>query len=504
MNGTLNRYGIIALQSLAGVAFLCLMDFVAQPVFSDDNFALLLTVLAVLVIAIRWGRIPSIVASVAGGAAFIYFVEPPLRTWHAVEFDEYLVAVALLVVSLACSQLSLNAQRRAAEAMASRIEAERLYAFGRALLRPDSSHALAGTVVEELVRTFDAQGSGFRFDGVESVTLKAGPGAHLISFDEAAPVPYETKTRAGDGVELIPVMLAETRLAVIATLRAAISPLAMRSIATITGVALERVRGQEMILRLARDIQMGFLPRRLPPFANDAKIDLFAFIKPTYDVGGDFYSMSALDDSRLCFSVGDVADKGIPASLFMARTLTALDISVVASPTLTEAITAVNRTLCTNNDSQMFVTLLAAVLDTDTGVVEYCDAGHEPPFVVSAGGGVRMIEKKSGLALGFVAGYEYTAARIQLAPGDALVFYTDGINEAMNENREMFTAARIAQALEGAPAATAEALGTALIDAVHAFVGDAPQSDDLTLLILRYIPTPAELGTSVVTVMEAV
>jgi sigma-B regulation protein RsbU (phosphoserine phosphatase) len=167
-------------------------------------------------------------------------------------------------------------------------------------------------------------------------------------------------------------------------------------------------------------------------------------------------------------------------------------------------MSAVNRTLCSNNDSQMFVTVLAAVLDTDTGVLEYCDAGHEPPFIVSADGSVRMVEKRSGLALGFVPGYEYQRAQIELVPGDAVVFYTDGISEAMNTQREMFGAVRLGRALEHAPEANAETLGTTLIDAVHAFVGDAAQSDDLTLLIVRYVPTPARTGGAVVTVMEAV
>jgi sigma-B regulation protein RsbU (phosphoserine phosphatase) len=169
---------------------------------------------------------------------------------------------------------------------------------------------------------------------------------------------------------------------------------------------------------------------------------------------------------------------------------------------LTDAMGAVNRTLCTNNDSQMFVTVLAAVLDTDTGIVEYSDGGHEPPFVVSAAGEVRPIEKRSGLALGFVPGYAFTTGRIQLEPGDSLVFYTDGINEAMNGNRELFGIERMEAALGAAPRDSAEHLGMALIDAVHRFVGEAPQSDDITLLIVRYVPAAAQVGGLVVTVME--
>ncbi len=422
----------------------------------------MVTILVILLVAIRWGRIPSAAASICAALSYTYYFEQPLYSLRVDDLDEYFVGATLLIVSVVASQLSLTAQRRAAEALASRIETERLYDFGRALLGPDSSNALAGTVVDELVRTFAATASAFRFDE-EGLIHRAGPAAELIKIEELA-----GGTELAPGLVVIPVMFAETRMGIIATLQAAMSPIAQRSVATITGIALERVRGREMILRLARDIQMGFLPRSLPPFRNDEKVDLFAFIKPTYDVGGDFYSLSALDDDRLFFAIGDVADKGIPASLFMARTLTAIDISIVASASLTDAMCAVNRTLCANNNSQMFATALAAVLDTSTGIVEYVDAGHEPPFVISADGRARMVAKQSGLALGFLPGYAYTAGRIELEPGDTLVFYTDGFSEAMNSERELFGLERMVTALANSQRDTVEHLGNGLLSAVHA------------------------------------
>lgn len=458
----------------------------------------MVTILVILLVAIRWGRIPSAAASICAALSYTYYFEQPLYSLRVDDLDEYFVGATLLIVSVVASQLSLTAQRRAAEALASRIETERLYDFGRALLGPDSSNALAGTVVDELVRTFAATASAFRFDE-EGLIHRAGPAAELIKIEELA-----GGTELAPGLVVIPVMFAETRMGIIATLQAAMSPIAQRSVATITGIALERVRGREMILRLARDIQMGFLPRSLPPFRNDEKVDLFAFIKPTYDVGGDFYSLSALDDDRLFFAIGDVADKGIPAALFMARTLTAIDISIVASASLTDAMCAVNRTLCANNNSQMFATALAAVLDTSTGTVEYVDAGHEPPVVISADGRARVVAKQSGLALGFLPGYAYTAGRIELEPGDTLVFYTDGFSEAMNSERELFGLERMVTALANSQRDTVEHLGNGLLSAVHRFVGDAPQSDDLTLLVVRYVPSLAQIGSAVVTVMEAV
>jgi serine phosphatase RsbU (regulator of sigma subunit) len=493
---------IVAVRSLAGSLFIVALHFAFAVAFpmsaSSEKIILMLTILAILVVAIRWGRIPSAVASVCAAVSYAYFFAQPRYSFGVDDLDEYFVGATLLIVAIVGSQLSLTAQRHAAEALASRIETERLYDFGRALLGPDSSNALAGTVVDELVRTFAASASAFRFDE-EGLTHRAGPEAHLIQMEELA-----AGGEHASGLAVIPVMFAETRMGIIATLQAAMSPLAQRSVATITGIALERVRGREMILRLARDIQMGFLPRALPPFRNDDKVALFAFIKPTYDVGGDFYSMSALDDDRLFFAIGDVADKGIPAALFMARTLTAIDISIAASSSLTDAMCAVNRTLCANNNSQMFATALAAVLDTSTGVVEYVDAGHEPPIVISADGRPRVIEKQSGLALGFLPAYTYAAGRIELEPGDTLVFYTDGFSEAMNAGRELFGIERMVAALANSQRDTVEHLGNGLLGSVHRFVGDAPQSDDLTLLIIRYVPSLAQIGSAVVTVMEAV
>jgi serine phosphatase RsbU (regulator of sigma subunit) len=507
MTNTQAAWTIVAVRSLAGSLFIVALHLAFAAAFQSSTSArisLMLTILVILLVAIRWGRIPSAVTSVCAAFSYTYFFEQPMYSFRVDNPDEYFVGATLLIVAVIGSQLSLTAQQRAAEALASRIETERLYDFGRALLGPDSSNALAGTVVDELVRTFAATASAFRFDE-EGLTHRAGPSADLIKIEELAKMEeLAGGAEHAPGLVVIPVMFAETRMGIIATLQAAMSPLAQRSVATITGIALERVRGREMILRLARDIQMGFLPRSLPPFRNDDKVALFAFIKPTYDVGGDFYSLSALDDDRLFFAIGDVADKGIPAALFMARTLTAIDISIVASASLTDAMCAVNRTLCANNNSQMFATALAAVLDTSTGVVEYVDAGHEPPVIISADGRARVVEKQSGLALGFMPAYAYAAGRIELEPGDTLVFYTDGFSEAMNRDRELFGLERMVAALANSQRDTVEHLGNGLIGSVNRFVGDAPQSDDLTLLVVRYVPSLAQIGSAVVTVMEAV
>ncbi len=187
-------------------------------------------------------------------------------------------------------------------------------------------------------------------------------------------------------------------------------------------------------LQLAHDIQMGLVPQNFPAFPDNPEIDIYGTLKPALDVGGDLYDFFLLDEDHLCFVVGDVSDKGVHAALFMAMTRSAFKISAMAGTDhWIEAIfNVVNRFLCENNQSQMFVTMMGGILDLRTGLIQLTDGGHEPPFVVRRGGKVESISKKSGVALAFINDYKFTADQIQLQPGDALVLYTDGVNEAMN------------------------------------------------------------------------
>jgi sigma-B regulation protein RsbU (phosphoserine phosphatase) len=243
-------------------------------------------------------------------------------------------------------------------------------------------------------------------------------------------------------------------------------------------------------LRLAHDIQMGLVPQRFPALPDKPEIDIYGTLKPALDVGGDLYDFFLLDDDHLCFVVGDVSDKGVHAALFMAMTRTAFKISAMAHhPDLIESIfNVVNRFLCENNDSQMFVTMLGGILDLRTGRLQYTDGGHEPPFVVRRGGKTEMIEKKGGVALAFMDNYPFSSGEIQLEPGDALVLYTDGVNEAMNMKRELFKDSRIQATLESLrDGESADVIVKTLMKNVSEFVGHAPQSDDITILVLRYM-----------------
>jgi phosphoserine phosphatase RsbU/P len=271
----------------------------------------------------------------------------------------------------------------------------------------------------------------------------------------------------------------------------------MEAICIHLGIALERA---EMVaaylqsqllkesLQLARDIQMGLVPQTFPAFPDIPAIDIFAAIDPAQDVGGDLYDYFALDKDRICFIIGDVSDKGIPAALFMAMVRTAFRMGALASnEPIDVVVRKLNQFLCGSNTMQMFVTVFAGILDLRTGLITYADGGHELPFVVSAEGKISVIDKIGGLALGFLPDYVFHPGTIQLAPGDSIVVYTDGVTEAMNPAHELFGAERIDQTLAAVPpGASARAMTDDLLKAVTQFVNGAPQSDDITLLVIRY------------------
>ncbi|MCB1931939.1 MAG: SpoIIE family protein phosphatase [Candidatus Accumulibacter sp.] len=252
-----------------------------------------------------------------------------------------------------------------------------------------------------------------------------------------------------------------------------------------TTAAKERIEGE---MSAARDIQMGMLPRTfgVPP---DARFDLHAVLEPAKAVGGDLFDFFLLDEHRLFFLIGDVSDKGVPAALFMAVTKTLFTVEAKRDSTSVGGIMArVNHTLCANNPEGMFVTVFAGILDLRSGEISCSDGGHELPFALRRNGSAEMIEKKKGgLVLGFVDDSVYRDDVIRLLPGEALVIYTDGVTEAMNSAHELFKEARLADTLAVAPpGCSARTIIEEVMAAVSAFVGGHPQSDDITLLALRW------------------
>ena len=256
---------------------------------------------------------------------------------------------------------------------------------------------------------------------------------------------------------------------------------------TETTRAKERIESE---LKIARAIQMNFLPKRFPPFPEQSAFDLFAALEPAKEVGGDLYDFFMIDDNHLFFSVGDVSDKGVPAALFMAVTKTLMKGIVEQGLTPAEVLARVNVELCRNNDSAMFVTLACAMLDTSTGELLYSNAGHNPPVLIRSGGIPEMLPVPPGLVLGAMEEAIYATSTVSLVPGDRLLFYTDGVTEAMDMDQHLFSENRLLEVMAALNSATPRRVVEQIMTAVRNHAGEAAQSDDITVLALQFKGRP--------------
>lgn len=252
----------------------------------------------------------------------------------------------------------------------------------------------------------------------------------------------------------------------------------------------ERVNGE---LSAAREIQMGMLPRSIPRLEEPNLLDLHATLEPAKAVGGDLFDYFLVNGNRLFFMVGDVSGKGMAAALFMTITRTKFRTHAAAGfASLADVMTRVNRELAEENPGDMFVTVFAGMLDLSSGKVEYCDGGHDAPLILRRhDGSCEWLKKKRGLLLGLYEQHPYHVDHFQLEPGDGLVLFTDGVTEAMTVEGEMFTAARLVQCVSECGDLTAAETVDRLYARVQEFAAEAEQSDDITILALRYRPAIA-------------
>jgi len=245
-------------------------------------------------------------------------------------------------------------------------------------------------------------------------------------------------------------------------------------------------------LRLAREIQGGMLPASFPQPESGFPLDVFALMEPAKDVGGDLYDVFRSERGALYFTIGDVSGKGVPAALFMARTT---DLVRVVSRLLradgaqdiepAEIVAHVNQELCQNNANSMFVTLLVGRLDAHSGDLVYCCAGHPPPLRQGASTGPVELPCARGTPLGLVPGRGYQDQSVQLAHGETLFAYSDGITEAENRDFECFGEERLAEALRSCRGADSQSLIAGVIGAVRQFAAGNPPSDDITAIAIR-------------------
>ena len=246
--------------------------------------------------------------------------------------------------------------------------------------------------------------------------------------------------------------------------------------------ARDRLVSIQNELDVASKMQQSILPTEFP---RGADYQIFANMEPAREVGGDFYDVVRLDEGRIGLTIADVSGKGVPAALFMMSSRTQLKGAAIGGGGPDAVLGEVNRLLVEDNEATMFVTVFHAVFDPASGRLAYANGGHNPPLVVHADGSAEALPTSSGLALGLMPDVDYEEHEATLAPGDTVVFYTDGVTEAENGKSELFGTERLDRVFEGAPPQGAEQATGAIFAAVHAFAGGAPQSDDITCLTLH-------------------
>jgi len=246
----------------------------------------------------------------------------------------------------------------------------------------------------------------------------------------------------------------------------------------------ERIEGE---LSAARSIQMSLIPKKFPAFPERREIELHALVKPAREVGGDFSDFHLIEDDWLCFFIGDVSGKGVPAALFMAVTKTLLRASSSKPDAAGEMLAKVNNELCAQSDSGMFVSLLYAMLDLRTGALELGNAGHPSPFILGRDGVVTPMDTRRNVALGAISHLDYQITHSQLAPGDALFLFTDGVTEALAGGDKFYTPARLQIALKDLATLPVEKITRGVVQDVQTFSAEREQSDDISVMAVRWL-----------------
>ncbi len=253
----------------------------------------------------------------------------------------------------------------------------------------------------------------------------------------------------------------------------------------ITAVTTEKAR-MSTELDMAAQIQYSMLPHIFPPYPERREFDIFATMEPAKEVGGDFYDFFLIDKDHLCLVMADVSGKGVPASLFMMVSKVILQSFAMLGLSVEEIMNRTNEALCKDNQVEMFVTCWIGILEISTGKLSAVNAGHEYPAVKLPEEGFRLYKDLHGCALGGFDDEEYSSYELQLKPGSMLFFYTDGVPEAMDADRNQFGLDRMLEALNNDPDAAPEKLLADVRGSVSDFVKTADQFDDITMLCLKY------------------
>jgi serine phosphatase RsbU (regulator of sigma subunit)/DNA-binding NarL/FixJ family response regulator len=344
--------------------------------------------------------------------------------------------------------------------------------------------------------------------------LRAVPETHCLL--PSMPAPWADHPAIDGAIVVAPIIDIETGQAiggiyvspyrnpeVVLAWTSAIESLAARIASTLHGAQVyAQTRAQQRVeqeLALAGQIQASFLPEVLPDLPG---WQIAAVLEPARETSGDFYDFIALPGGRLGFLIADVANKGMGAALYMALCRTLIRTYAAEHPSEPELVlSATNRRLLMDARAGLFVTAFYGVIDPDTGTLVYCNAGHNPPLLLSARDRSPVRElRRTGIALGAVEDQAWQQSTVQIAPGDVLLLYTDGITEAQDPNGSFFGADRLFGSLQASlysstgEAPNAQAIQDALLAEIHAFVGNAPQFDDITSVVLARNALPATVN----------
>jgi len=242
----------------------------------------------------------------------------------------------------------------------------------------------------------------------------------------------------------------------------------------------------ETDLKVAHDIQESMLPRIFPPFPDRKEFDIFASMEAAREVGGDFFDFFFIDENKLCFMIGDVSGKGVPAALFMAIAKTILKTEALRGLSPAEILYNANNIIAPDNHTMMFVTILCAILNTKTGEMEFGNAGHNPPLIYKDGKNFEFHNLPPGFVFGPMEDAPFSSGKMVLNQNDVVFFYTDGVTEAMDPEEQLYSEQRLQECLSNLKGHNVTEVIHGVREDVRGFAQSAPQSDDITMLALKY------------------
>ncbi len=262
------------------------------------------------------------------------------------------------------------------------------------------------------------------------------------------------------------------------------------------GIIKNQKERMESELKVGHEIQMSMVPLTFPAFPDRKEFSIYGSLEPAREIGGDFYDYFFIDEERICFCIGDVSGKGVPAALFMAVTKTLIKSRATDDPSTASIVTHVNDELSSDNPNKMFVTLFIGILNIRSGEFDYTNAGHNPPYLMRTGGPPEAMSARHGPIVGAVNGMVYRKGTDVMHPGDILHMYTDGVTEEMDTDGQLFSDERLAALISTQTIDSVEAAVDKTISAVKSFRGEKDAEDDVTVLAIQFFGAPMKASAA--------